>query len=226
MKTAVLSTLAAFWLLFFSCGCGRQPVGSPPEETAAGSAPAVGQVPAGPASTAGSPEPAPAPAAPFYAFELPDIDGRPLPLSTFRGRVLLLVNVASKCGYTRQYAGLQALYDRHRTRGLAVLAFPANDFGAQEPAPNDQIKLFCTTTYNVTFPLFAKIAVKGPDIHPLYRFLTDPQTNPRFSGDIAWNFTKFLISRDGQIIGRYPSATEPDDPQLLADIENALSQTP
>jgi glutathione peroxidase len=157
-----------------------------------------------------------------YSFTLEDIDGHPTALKDFRGKVLLLVNVASKCGYTKQYEGLQALYDRYRDRGLVVLAFPANNFGGQEPGANEQIKQFCSATYGVTFPIFAKISVRGDDIHPLYRFLTSPQGNPRHAGDIAWNFTKFLVSREGDLIGRYEPAVDPLDGQLVTDMEVAL----
>ncbi len=157
-----------------------------------------------------------------YSFTLEDIDGHPTALKDFRGRVLLLVNVASKCGYTKQYEGLQALYEKYRDRGLVVLAFPANNFGGQEPGTNEQIKQFCSATYGVTFPVFAKISVRGDDIHPLYRFLTSPQGNPRCVGDIAWNFTKFLVGREGDLISRYESAVDPLDGGLVADVEAAL----
>jgi glutathione peroxidase len=157
-----------------------------------------------------------------YSFTLEDIDGHPTALKDFRGKVLLLVNVASKCGYTKQYEGLQALYDKYRDRGLVVLAFPANNFGGQEPGTNEQIKQFCSATYGVTFPVFAKISVRGDDIHPLYRFLTNPQSNPRYAGDIAWNFTKFLVGRKGDLIGRYESAVDPLDGRLVTDVEAAL----
>jgi len=159
---------------------------------------------------------------PLYAFTLPDLDGNMTPLAGFKRRVLLLVNVASKCGYTRQYAGLQALYEKYREQGLVVLGFPANNFGAQEPGTNEQIKQFCSTNYGVTFPVLAKISVRGEDIHPLYRFLTSRQSNPQFGGDIAWNFTKFLVSREGEVIGRYEPKVEPSDAQLVSEIERAL----
>lgn len=157
-----------------------------------------------------------------YSFTVADIDGNPTALNGFRDKVLLLVNVASKCGYTRQYEGLQALYEKYRDRGLVVLAFPANNFGDQEPGTNEQIKQFCSTTYGVTFPVFTKISVRGDDIHPLYRFLTSPQSSPRYAGDIAWNFTKFLIGRKGEVVARYESAVEPFDERLIADVEAAL----
>ena len=159
---------------------------------------------------------------PLYSFSLNDIDGNPITLAAYRDKVILLVNVASKCGFTKQYAGLQGLYERYKDRGLVVLGFPANNFGAQEPGTNEQIKLFCTETYDVKFPMFAKISVKGNDIHPLYEYLTHPATNPGFAGDITWNFNKFLFDRQGKCIGRYDSAVEPLSEHLLADINRAL----
>jgi glutathione peroxidase len=205
MRTTIACVTAAAWLLLtLSCGCREEPSPAPSEGTAA-------------AQSAAEPKP-------LYAFRLDDIDGKPTALADFRGKVLLLVNVASKCGFTKQYAGLQALHEKYRDQGLAVLAFPANNFGAQEPGTNEQIKQFCSATYGVTFPVFAKISVKGDDIHPLYRFLTSPESNPQFAGDIAWNFNKFLISRSGDVIGRYASAVEPFDQQFVADIENALAR--
>jgi glutathione peroxidase len=162
--------------------------------------------------------------APIYQFEMNNIDGTPVKIGTYSGKVLLLVNVASKCGYTPQYAGLEQLYEKYQADGLVILGFPANNFGSQEPGTNEEIKAFCTTTYNVTFPMFAKISVKGDDIHPLYKFLTDPASDPDFSGPITWNFNKYLIGRDGSIIGRYDSKVEPLSPELTRDIENALAK--
>lgn len=162
--------------------------------------------------------------APIYQFEMDSIDGTPVRIGTYSGKVLLLVNVASKCGYTPQYAGLEQLYEKYQADGLVILGFPANNFGSQEPGTNEEIKAFCTTNYNVTFPMFAKISVKGDDIHPLYKFLTDPASDPNFSGPITWNFNKYLIGRDGSIIGRYDSKVEPLSPELTGDIENALAK--
>ena len=164
------------------------------------------------------------PAAPIYQFEMNNIDGTPVKIGTYSGKVLLLVNVASKCGYTPQYAGLEQLYEKYQADGLVILGFPANNFGSQEPGTNEEIKTFCTTTYNVTFPMFAKISVKGDDIHPLYKFLTDPTTDPKYSGPITWNFNKYLIGRDGSVVGRYDSKVEPLSPELTGDIENALAK--
>lgn len=160
---------------------------------------------------------------PLYAFEMQDVMGQPVSLLDFRGKVLLVVNVASRCGYTRQYAGLQDLYERYAERGLVVLGFPANNFGAQEPGTNEQIRQFCTSTFGVSFPMFAKISVKGDDIHPLYRYLTDERSNPGFGGPIPWNFTKFLLARNGEVVGRYKPAVEPLGEQFLADVGAALA---
>ena len=158
----------------------------------------------------------------IYGFRLDDIDGNEIELSAYKGKTLLIVNVASKCGFTKQYAPLQELYEKYRSKGLIVLGFPANNFGTQEPGTNEQIKSFCTYTFNVTFPMFAKISVKGKDIHPLYGYLTGAQTNPGFDGDIKWNFNKFLIDRHGKCIGRYDSAVEPLNSLLEKDITLAI----
>lgn len=158
----------------------------------------------------------------IYDFAVKDIDGKEISLATFRGQVLLVVNVASKCGFTRQYAGLEKLYKASADKGLVVLGFPANNFMGQEPGTEAEIKSFCSLTYGVTFPMFAKISVKGKDIHPLYAFLTSNETNPEHGGAISWNFNKFLIGRDGRILAHYGSRTEPDDPELAAAIDNAL----
>lgn len=164
-------------------------------------------------------------ASPIYRFELNDIDGVPVKLGTYGGRVLLVVNVASKCGYTPQYAGLEQLYQRYRAEGLIVLGFPANNFGSQEPGTEEEIKAFCTTNYHVTFPMFAKISVKGDDIHPLYKFLTEAAPMQSGSaGPVTWNFNKFLIGRDGSVVGRYDSKVEPLSPELIGEIEKALAE--
>jgi glutathione peroxidase len=162
------------------------------------------------------------PASSIYDFTMNSIDGQPAPLAAYRGKVLLLVNVASRCGFTPQYAGLEKVYEQYKDRGLVILGFPANNFGAQEPGTNDEIKSFCSRTYNVTFPMYAKSSVKGDDINPLYRFLTDKNLNAKTGGDIHWNFTKFLIGRDGAVIARFEPNAKPDSPEVAAAIEKAL----
>lgn len=158
----------------------------------------------------------------IHDFTMNDIDGNGVSLSAYKGKVLLVVNVASKCGFTGQYAGLEKLYQTYQDRGLVVLGFPANNFMGQEPGTEAEIKSFCTLTYGVTFPMFSKISVKGKSIHPLYAFLTDKKLHPETGGAISWNFNKFLIGRDGSIFGRFGSRTEPDDKELVAAIEKAL----
>jgi glutathione peroxidase len=154
-------------------------------------------------------------------FTLDGIDGKPYALSQHKGQVLLIVNVASKCGYTPQYAGLQALHAKYQAKGLTVIGVPANEFGAQEPGTNEEIKTFCETKYKVTFPVLGKTVVKGDKINPLYKYLTVDGPKP---GPIAWNFNKFLIGRDGKVIERYDSKTKPDDPKLTEAIEKALAE--
>lgn len=153
-------------------------------------------------------------------------DGTQQPLESFRGKVLLLVNVASKCGFTGQYEGLEKLQKKYESEGFTVLAFPANDFLGQEPGTNEEIVTFCRMSYGVTFPVFAKISVIGAEQHPLYRFLTNEATNPGFAGKISWNFNKFLVDRTGKVIARYGSRTVPEDTQLIADLEKALKTQP
>ncbi len=155
-------------------------------------------------------------------FSMKSIDGKETKLSDYRGKVLLLVNVASQCGYTPQYEGLQAIYSKYSSQGLVVLGFPANNFGGQEPGSNDEIKEFCTLKYKVSFPMFSKISVKGADIHPLYKFLTSKETDPEFSGDVKWNFNKFLVDRDGKIIARFDSGDKPEGEKVTQAIEKAL----
>src|SRR5450755_418171 len=158
-------------------------------------------------------------AASIYDYTLNSIDGGAAPLSAYKGKVLLLVNVASKCGFTPQYKELEAVYGKYKDQGLVVTGFPANNFGAQEPGTNEEIKTFCTRKYSVTFPMYSKISVKGSDIAPLYEYLTKST-----GGDIKWNFTKFLIGKDGAIVSRYESAVKPDDPKVTGAIEKALAQ--
>lgn len=158
----------------------------------------------------------------IHTFTLNDIDGQDVALSAYQGQVLLVVNVASKCGFTRQYAGLEKLYEKYKGQGFAILGFPANNFLGQEPGTEAEIKSFCRLTYGVTFPMFSKISVKGKTIHPLYAFLTSKEEHPEHGGAITWNFNKFLIGKDGRVIGRFGSRTEPEDPELAAAIEKAL----
>ena len=159
----------------------------------------------------------------IYDFTMNDIDGNSVNLGNFKGKVLLIVNVASKCGFTGQYAGLEKLYQTHSSNGLVVLGFPANNFMGQEPGTEAEIKHFCSLNYGVTFPMFAKISVKGKTQHPLYEFLTSKETNPHFDGAISWNFNKFLIGREGTILGRFGSRTAPDDEELVAAVDHALN---
>ena len=151
-----------------------------------------------------------------YAHTVTDIDGKTADLAARRGQVSLFVNVASRCGYTRQYAGLEALHARFSPQGFSVLGFPSNDFGGQEPLPEADIKAFCSTKYHVTFPMFAKVKVKGPEKAPLYATLGEAGGAPK------WNFHKYLVGKDGRVIAAFPSATEPDDDALIEAIERAL----
>src|SRR5207253_2247786 len=152
-------------------------------------------------------------------YTLKDIDGKDYDLSKLKGKVVLIVNVASQCGYTKQYEGLQELYAKHEKDGLVVIGVPSNEFGKQEPGSDEEIKKFCTTKYKVTFPMMSKVVVNGKDQVPLYKFLTAKDTNPSFSGDIKWNFEKFLIGRDGQVVGRFKSAVAPNSDELTKAIK-------
>jgi glutathione peroxidase len=151
-----------------------------------------------------------------------NIDHKEISLGVYKGKVLLVVNVASKCGFTPQYTALEAVYKKYADKGLVVLGFPCNQFGAQEPGTNEEIKKFCSTKYNVTFPLFDKIEVNGPNRAPLYVALAGKDSP--FPGDIKWNFTKFLVGRDGKILKRFDSKTTPDSPEMIAAIEAALAR--
>lgn len=182
----------------------------------------------------------------LYEIPLATLDGQPSTLASYRGKVLLLVNVASKCGFTPQYTALESLFQRYKDRGLVVLGFPANDFAAQEPGSNEEIAKFCSLDYPVTFPLFAKIAVTGSQKHPLYAELIAQRPQRLANGDalrddlagylksqglpgpndppeLLWNFEKFLVGRDGSVIERFPSDVAPDDPRLVSAIEQALA---
>ena len=157
-------------------------------------------------------------------FKMKDIDGNDVKLKKYKGNVLLVVNTASKCGYTPQYEGLQATYTKYKDRGFYVLGFPANNFGGQEPGADSEIKEFCSLKYKVTFPMFSKISVKGEDQHPLYAFLTSKETDPNFGGDITWNFNKFLIDRKGNIVARFSSKDKPESEAVAAAIEKYLAE--
>lgn len=158
----------------------------------------------------------------IYEFEVLDIDGNRVSLADYRGKVVMFVNTASQCGYTPQYEGLQKIYDRYKDRGFVILGFPANNFGGQEPGSNEEIKEFCTLRYKVTFPMFAKISVKGEDQHPLYAYLTSNKANPEFAGEITWNFNKFLANDKGEIVARFASKETPESPEVTKAIESAL----
>jgi len=159
---------------------------------------------------------------PLYDFTVRDIDGKEMSLSEYKEKVILIVNVASKCGHTPQYEGLQKIYSEYQDQGLVVLGFPANNFRNQEPGTDQEIKEFCSLNYGVTFPMFSKISVKGDDIHPLYQYLTSEKTNPEFAGEISWNFNKFLIDRSGKIIARFESKDQPESEKVVAAIESSL----
>jgi glutathione peroxidase len=158
----------------------------------------------------------------LYGVPVKDIDGKDTSLDAYKGKVLLIVNVASKCGFTPQYQALESTYEKYKDKGFEVLGFPCNQFKSQEPGTDAEIKEFCTSKFGVTFPLFDKLDVNGPDRNPLYVDLAGP-TSP-YPGDIKWNFTKFLIGRDGQILARFEPATKPDSPQVVEAIDAALGK--
>ena len=158
---------------------------------------------------------------PLYSFTVESIDGSPVPLSTYKGEVLLIVNVASFCGYTPQYEDIEAVYEMYKDKGFRVLAFPANNFGNQEPGTNEEIKEFCTSKYDVTFDLFSKISVKGEDQHPLYRYITTESAVP---GEVKWNFQKYLVDRSGNIVAMYPSKVKPTDDEFVSKLEELLAK--
>ena len=152
----------------------------------------------------------------IHEFTMNNIDGQATPLASMKGKAVLVVNVASQCGYTPQYTGLQALYEKYKGQGLVIIGVPANNFGGQEPGTNEDIKQFCSRKYSVTFPIMAKVSVKGEDKTPLYQYLTAT------GGEVKWNFTKFLVGKDGKAIQRFESGVSPDSPELAAAIEKAL----
>jgi glutathione peroxidase len=156
-------------------------------------------------------------------FKVKDIDGKDVNLADYKGKVVMIVNVASKCGFTPQYKALEAVYEKYKDQGFVIIGFPANNFKSQEPGSNEEIKQFCSDKYNVTFPMMSKISVKGDDKAPLYKFLTEEPTAGDFKGDISWNFNKFLVDRNGQVFARFASPTKPDDAQVTGAIEKALA---
>jgi glutathione peroxidase len=163
-------------------------------------------------------------AASIYDFTMKSIDGQPVSLKSYSGKVVMLVNVASKCGFTPQYAALEALYEKYKDRGFVIVGIPANNFGSQEPGTNEEIKKFCSNKYNVTFPMMSKVSVLGDDKTPLYQFLTDKSRDPQFGGDIQWNFTKFLFDRNGNAVARFEPKVTPDSAEVQAAVESALGK--
>lgn len=153
----------------------------------------------------------------IYDFTMNSIDGKPTPLKSYEGKVVLVVNVASKCGFTPQYTGLENLYQKYHSKGFVIVGVPANNFGGQEPGTDEEIKTFCSRNYNVTFPIMSKVSVKGSDMTPLYQYLTAAK-----GGDVKWNFTKFLVGKDGKVIERFESKVAPESPELTAAVEKAL----
>lgn len=172
-----------------------------------------------PAMSLAAPRPQPVKSSPLYRIPLVDIDGKAMTLGAHQGKVLLIVNTASKCGYTPQYRGLQGLHEAYGPRGLVVVGVPSNDFRGQEPGSEAEIKRFCELKYKVSFPMLSKVKVLGPDKHPLYKWLTE---NAPEKGEVGWNFEKFLVDRSGRVVGRYPSKVTPDAPELLRAIEGLL----
>jgi glutathione peroxidase len=160
----------------------------------------------------------------IYDFAVKDINGNEVNLKDYAGKVIMIVNVASKCGYTYQYEGLEKIYKKYKDSGFVILGFPANNFLGQEPGTNEQIKEFCSLTYGVSFPMLSKISVKGKDKEPLYIYLTDKKTNPLFGGEITWNFNKFLIDKKGEIVNRFDTKVNPDDPKITDMIEKEINK--
>ena len=157
-------------------------------------------------------------------FKMTRLDGKPAELSDYKGKVVLMVNVASQCGYTPQYKGLEELHEKYAGKGLAVLGFPANEFGKQEPGTDAEIATFCEKNYGVKFDMFSKVVVKGEGQCPLYKFLTSKDTDPKFAGDVKWNFEKFLIGRNGEVVGRFESKVKPESDELVSAIETELQK--
>jgi glutathione peroxidase len=162
-------------------------------------------------------------ASPLLSIPLKDITGNDTSLNAYSGKVILVVNVASKCGFTPQYAGLEAMYEKYKDKGFVIVGVPSNDFGAQEPGTAEEIQSFCKKNFGVTFPLMEKVHVKGAEICPLYVALTGPDS--KFPGEVGWNFTKFLIDRNGQLVNRFPSPVKPSAPELVSAVEAALGKS-
>lgn len=156
------------------------------------------------------------------SYKMTGIDGKEIDLSQYKGKVVLFVNVASKCGYTKQYTGLQAIYDKYGKDGLVVIGVPANDFGMQEPGSEEEIQKFCSSKYHVTFPMTAKVAVKGTSKAPLYKFFTEKESNPKFGGEVKWNFEKILVNRKGEVVGRFLSGVDPESDEMVKAIKTEL----
>lgn len=170
----------------------------------------------------------PSPSAPpneksVYEFTMKDIAGKDVKLDAYKGKVVMVVNVASKCRFTPQYEGLEALYEKYKDQGFVILGFPANNFMGQEPGTEAEINEFCSTKYHVSFPMFAKISVKGTDQHPFYTFLTNKGSNPDFAGDVSWNFNKFLIDRTGKIVARFGSQDTPESEKVTQAVDKYLA---
>jgi len=207
MKFRWISALAAFM-----CNAALSLGGPPPphdvikDPTSAPAKPSADNTPASPLD-----------------FTVKTIHSTDQKLSDFKGKVVMIVNVASKCGFTKQYKPLEELYAKYADQGFVIVGFPANNFGHQEPGSNEQIDRFCKATFGVKFPMMAKISVKGDDQAPLYKFLTEPETNGDFAGQIGWNFTKFIIDRNGNVIARFSSQTSPDQPAVVDEVEKALA---
>ncbi len=160
----------------------------------------------------------------IYQFKMKNIDGKEISLSDFKGKVVVIVNVASECGYTPQYEKLEKFYEAYKAKGVVLLGFPANNFGGQEPGSDAEIKTFCTSKYNVTFPMFSKISVKGDDMHPLYHFLTEKKLNGVMDAEVKWNFNKFIINKKGEVVTHLLSKMKPDDEEFLKMIDEELKK--
>jgi glutathione peroxidase len=212
MRIGTIAVLTTILALMLGAGCSRNDSERPQPIAETQAQEKQVDTAAKPGSTAGP-----------LDFTVTDIDGNEVALDRYRGKVVMIVNVASKCGLTPQYQALQTLHERYADRGLAILGFPANEFLGQEPGTNAEIKAFCTSNYGVEFDMFAKVVVKGEGQCPLYAYLTSAETNPQFAGEIQWNFTKFLVGRDGAVGARFEPRTKPDDPQVIKAIEAALA---